>query len=87
MRIDQYPLGSRVLNQNNDSLFGIVSGQAANIPINNFLALVPGAAFQGGTTTQRPGSPILYQSYFDTTLGLPVWWTGTKWVNAAGIQS
>ena len=42
---------------------------------------------QGGPTGSRPGSPTLYQVYFDTTLTLPVWWTGTTWVNAAGMVS
>lgn len=39
---------------------------------------------QGGTTAARPGTPVLYQQYFDTTLGYPVWWNGTNWVNATG---
>jgi hypothetical protein len=42
---------------------------------------------QGGPSADRPISPITYQSYFDTTLGLPVWWTGSQWVNAAGVTS
>jgi hypothetical protein len=87
VRIDQYQLGSRTININTDSLFGIVTGQGANIPISVFLQLVPSFAFSGGTTSNRPASPIQFQQYFDTTLGLPVWWTGSKWVNAAGVQS
>jgi hypothetical protein len=42
---------------------------------------------QGGTTGQRPVTPVTYQTYFDTTLGIPVWYTGTQWVNAAGVPS
>lgn len=42
---------------------------------------------QGGTTGQRPVTPVTYQAYFDTTLGIPVWYTGTQWVNAAGVPS
>lgn len=41
----------------------------------------------GGTTTQRPAIPLLYQAYFDTTLGWPVWWNGANWVNATGVIS
>lgn len=42
-----------------------------------------------GTTAERPintGSPKLQtgQYYFDTTLGIPIWWNGTNWVNASG---
>ena len=36
------------------------------------------------TTAGRPGSPRDYQFYFDTTLGIPVWYDGTNWVDATG---
>ena len=38
----------------------------------------------GGLTASRPVSPILYQNYFDTTLGKPVWFDGTNWVDSTG---
>jgi hypothetical protein len=38
-----------------------------------------------GTTANRPTALLqLGQQYFDTTLGIPIWWKGTKWVNASG---
>ena len=38
-----------------------------------------------GATTQRPTKNLLVgQQFFDTTLTLPIWWTGTKWINASG---
>lgn len=42
-----------------------------------------------GTTANRPvntGNPQLQtgQTYFDTTLNRPIWWTGTNWINASG---
>ena len=39
---------------------------------------------QGGTTAERPASPITYQSYFDTTLTYAIWYNGTAWVDSAG---
>jgi hypothetical protein len=39
---------------------------------------------QGGPTGSRPGSPVLYMNYFDTTLNKPIWWNGTNWVNSSG---
>ncbi len=38
-----------------------------------------------GTTNKRPNviNEIGFQ-YFDTTLGKPIYWTGTKWVDATG---
>lgn len=46
-----------------------------------------GAAPIGGPTSGRPGSPIDFEYYYDTTLGLPVWWDGGQWTNAAGIPA
>lgn len=42
-----------------------------------------------GTTANRPvntSTPKLQTGlfYFDTTLGIPIWWNGTNWVNASG---
>ena len=42
-----------------------------------------------GTTANRPANTTLIklqtgQVYFDTTLGIPIWWNGTNWVNASG---
>lgn len=36
---------------------------------------------QGGTTANRPSTPRLFDMYFDTTLGYPVWWNGSTWVD------
>jgi len=38
-----------------------------------------------GATNQRPTAKLqVGQQFFDTTLNLPIWWTGTKWINASG---
>jgi len=38
-----------------------------------------------GTTANRPTIKLQTgQIYFDTTLDYPIWWNGTKWVNASG---
>ena len=37
-----------------------------------------------GTTAQRPSSRPTGWMYFDTTLGQPIWWDGTAWVDAMG---
>jgi hypothetical protein len=38
-----------------------------------------------GSTAVRPINKIqLGQIYFDTTLGIPIWWDGTNWVDATG---
>jgi len=40
--------------------------------------------FPTGSTVSRPSGPVTGQRFFDTTLGLPIWWNGTAWINAAG---
>jgi len=38
-----------------------------------------------GATDARPNQGLqIGQVFFDTTLGYPIWWNGTKWVNASG---
>jgi hypothetical protein len=37
-----------------------------------------------GTTAQRPTTVGVGSRYFDTTLGIPIWWKGAVWVNASG---
>jgi len=38
-----------------------------------------------GTTALRPTFKLqVGQFYFDTTLGIPIWWDGTAWINASG---
>jgi hypothetical protein len=38
-----------------------------------------------GTTANRPVSPTIGDSYFDTTLGIPIWYDGADWVNFSGV--
>jgi uncharacterized protein YjdB len=38
-----------------------------------------------GITANRPTERLeVGQYYFDTTLGLPIYWNGTDWIDAAG---
>lgn len=40
-----------------------------------------------GPTGARPGFPVLSEQFFDTSLGLPIWWNGAAWVNATGAPA
>lgn len=41
-----------------------------------------------GTTAQRPTEGLFVgRTYFDTTLGQPVWYDGTGWVDATGASA
>lgn len=37
-----------------------------------------------GTTELRPTTPHISFQYFDTTLGKPIWWNGSAWVDSTG---
>jgi hypothetical protein len=38
-----------------------------------------------GLTAARPTVNLqIAQIYYDTTLGIPIWWNGTVWKNASG---
>ena len=40
-----------------------------------------------GETADRPAANLLTgQVYFDTTLGYPIWWSGTDWVDSTGAS-
>ena len=44
--------------------------------------LAAATTIQSGTTEQRPTENLVVgQQYFDTTLGVPVFWNGTEWHN------
>lgn len=46
------------------------------------------AVAQSGTTTNRPTVGLFVgRPYFDTTLGQPIWWDGTSWVDADGASA
>lgn len=40
--------------------------------------------YRAGTTANRPASPVTGQMYFDTTVGKPIWYNGSAWVDATG---
>jgi hypothetical protein len=51
--------------------------------LDNFLTVI--STPQNGATADRPTQSLqVGQFYFDTTLGYPVWYDGTDWVDAAG---
>lgn len=51
--------------------------------LDNFISGIVTPA--SGITANRPTLRLLTgQYYFDTTLGIPIWWNGTNWVDATG---
>jgi len=51
--------------------------------VDNFTQAI--AIPNSGTTALRPTANLqIGQFYFDTTLGIPIWWNSAHWVNASG---
>lgn len=43
---------------------------------------------QSGTTAQRPTTFLwVSRPYLDATLGIPIWWDGTQWIDATGAPA
>jgi hypothetical protein len=62
-------------------------GYVLNAHVNQgsiLVARIPTTA-PDGTTAERPTTAALGYMFFDTTLGHPVWWDGTNWVDATGV--
>lgn len=64
------------------------AGEAWSSSWANFFANVFQILFalqQSGTTALRPTKGLwIGRPYFDTTLGYPIWYTGSGWVDATG---
>jgi hypothetical protein len=46
------------------------------------------AAGQSGTTANRPDKDLwIGRTYFDESLGIPIWYDGTQWVDATGTPA
>ena len=45
------------------------------------------ASQQSGTTAQRPTSQLWTgRVFFDTSLGIPIWYDGSAWVDSTGAS-
>lgn len=74
--------------------FSAISAVLSSVPLQSLVVLAGGASLNqvtrinqlnwSGATGDRPPSPYIGQPYFDTTIGLPIWWNGANWINAAG---
>ena len=85
-------LNSKLLNQYNNGYIICDSGNdSGNVGlvfnIGGVLRAFDGETYnirRRGTTSQRVSPMKSGFCYFDTTLGKPIWWTGTDWIDATG---
>lgn len=40
-----------------------------------------------GATADRPPNPVAGQFYYDSSLGVPIWWNGSVWKKADGTSA
>lgn len=67
-------------NTNVDDTIGQGWAQFFNAVYNILFAIT-----QSGTTANRPLKFLwIGRPYFDRSLGIPIWYSGTVWVNASG---
>lgn len=62
---------------------GVVAGN----PHGTTAADVGAVALLSGATASRPAAPAAGWMYFDTTIGKPVWYDGSGWVDATGTTA
>lgn len=53
-------------------------------PTDNLQVVNRGYVTLNGTSANRPLSSITGQFYYDTTIGKPIWWSGSSFKDAAG---
>lgn len=74
--------------ENNPEQYGVYGYVCTNVngSYMGSCTFKPIAIVTGGTTANRPTAPKNYIQYFDTTLGFPIWWNGSNWVDATGTS-
>lgn len=57
-----------------------------NLEISEVDVIHPAIVSSHGSSAQRPAIRSIGTMYFDTTLGKPIYWNGTNWVDATGTS-
>lgn len=60
------------------------SGQVLQTNGSGIMSWSNRTVIESGATGSRPASPITGETFFDTTLGIPIWYSGANWVDATG---
>lgn len=62
----------------------IVGNKTKVINLNVDRIILSGTWFDSGTTSNRPTNVLVGFQYFDTTINKPIFWDGSKWIDATG---
>ena len=66
---------------------GFTDRKLTDIPNDNLEVVNRRYVNLNGTTANRPRTSVMAQKYFDTTIGRPIYWNGSAWVDGAGSIS
>lgn len=62
----------------------IIGNKTKIINLNVDRIVLSGTWFDSGTTSNRPTNVLVGFQYFDTTINKPIFWDGSKWIDATG---
>lgn len=62
----------------------IIGNKTKVINLNVDRIVLSGTWFDSGTTSNRPTNVLVGFQYFDTTINKPIFWNGSKWIDATG---
>lgn len=62
----------------------IIGNKTKVINLNVDRIVLSGTWFDSGTTSNRPTNVLVGFQYFDTTINKPIYWDGSKWIDAIG---
>lgn len=62
----------------------IIGNKTKVINLNVDRIVLSGTWFDSGTISNRPTNVLVGFQYFDTTINKPIFWDGSKWIDATG---
>lgn len=62
----------------------IIGNKTKVINLNVDRIILSGTWFDSGTTSNRPTNVLVGFQYFDATINKPIFWDGSKWIDATG---
>lgn len=62
----------------------VIGNKTKVINLNVDRIVLSGTWFDSGTTSNRPTNVLVGFQYFDTTINKPIFWDGSKWIDATG---
>ena len=72
--------------QNGQLLYDTEKGEWNYLKNGNWEVILTEAYIRDNVVGTNPSNPIKGMCIFNTTLNKPIWWTGTKWVDATGAD-